>query len=107
MGTMSIRNWIIQNIGYKKIGLYKKKCILKILQNRVFCLRTAFFSRFCGRRRIVFFFKTLAKKKKQKKKHNYRSGIILCVFACRYLYVYIFLEYVLNEIYIIMSQSNV
>ena len=38
---------------------------------------------------------------------NYRSGIILCVFAWRYLYVYIFLEYVLNEIYIIMSQSTV
>ena len=32
---------------------------------------------------------------------------ILCVFACRYLYVNIFLEYVLNEIYMIMSQSNV
>ena len=38
---------------------------------------------------------------------NYRSVIILCVFAWRYLYVYIFLEYVLNEIYIIMSQSTV
>ena len=38
---------------------------------------------------------------------NYRSCIILCVIACRYLYVYIFLEYVLNEIYMIMSQSNV
>ena len=40
-GKMSIGNWIIQNIGYKNIGLYKQKCILKILQNRVFCLRTA------------------------------------------------------------------
>ena len=40
MGTMSIGTWIIQNIGYKNIGLYKKKCIFKILQNRVFCLRT-------------------------------------------------------------------
>ena len=24
MGTMSIGNWTIQNIGYKNIGLYKK-----------------------------------------------------------------------------------
>ena len=41
MGTMSIRYWIIQNIGYKSIGLYKKKRILKILRKRLFCLRTA------------------------------------------------------------------
>ena len=34
MGTMSIGNWIIQNIGYKNIALYKKKCILTILQNK-------------------------------------------------------------------------
>ena len=40
MGTMIIGYWIIQNIGYKNIGLYIKKHILKILRNRVFRLRT-------------------------------------------------------------------
>ena len=81
MGTMSIGTWIIQNIGYKNIGLYKKNA----------------FSKFCKIECFVC----------AQQYDNYRSGIILCVFAWRYLYVYIFLEYVLNEIYIIMSQSTV
>ena len=81
MGTMSIGNWIIQNIGYKNIGLYKKNA----------------FSKFCKIECFVC----------AQQYDNYRSGIILCVFAWRYLYVCIFLEYVLNEIYIIMSQSTV
>ena len=81
MGTMSIGNWIIQNIGYKNIGLYKKNAFLKFCKIECFVCAQQY--------------------------DNYRSGIILCVFAWRYLYVYIFLEYVLNEIYIIMSQSTV
>ena len=81
MGTMSIGNWIIQNIGYKNNGLYKKKKISKFCRIECFVCAQQY--------------------------DNYRSGIILCVFAWRYLYVYIFLEYVLNEIYIIMSQSTV
>ena len=78
MGTMSIGYWIIQNIGYKNMGLYKKNAFCKIE-----CFVCA------------------------EQYDNYRSGIILCVFACRYLYECIFLEYVLHEIYIIISQSNV
>ena len=65
----------------QKYWIIQKKRILKILRNECFVCAQQY--------------------------DNYRSGIILCVFACRYLYVYVFLEYVLNEIYIIMSQSNV
>ena len=63
---MSIGYWITQNIGYKNIGLYKKKAFRKFCEIECFVWAQQY--------------------------DNYRSVIILCVFACRYLYVYIFLK---------------